>query len=526
MVDAEPADSAEALRQRRPNSPILTSPRPLLPVSGPTPEAIAANYGDYVDVCRGRLEACRRFCFLLNWIGQEKYIGDIEPQLEPRKGILQEAEILPPPPEPRTEQERFALVGRQHTDRNQRLSRLTLIWGRDYLRFVDQCYFDDGSIVTIHRRMLTLPELWTRLRRFPISLCKSQTSGLLGANPASQVEKVSPGLKATTIGLLHADYHHLYSSTPTQLQQVERVRNALRDFYGVSTGRVSAVNRAWPLLDYSFIVLRNVEQLLYVEPVSGRPHVCRPLRPTGDPDLAQGVFLNADNDPTHPMVPSRTLIKAKNKRGDEEAYEFDFHDNRLNGFIGHAANLSNGPLKSSSIARLSVANESYASLNANSSGMGRKSLSQSHGASKQQKYDANSVRISSCQLGEGVDQFLIPVLRVLVANALLMIHSLDLSCNHISDLPDFSPLPLQRLYLHGNHIADWAQVETRVCPLPLLTSLTLHGNPIADHDPGYWRELLGRLLNHPNRAVRLRQLDFVTLSVQDYNLAGLHMHVD
>lgn len=69
------------------------------------------------------------------------------------------------------------------------------------------------------------------------------------------------------------------------------------------------------------------------------------------------------------------------------------------------------------------------------------------------KYDACTVRVSGCKLQSRIDKF-VPIMRGLVANALMTIHSLDLSDNQLSTLPDLSSLPLQKLQLHSNKISD------------------------------------------------------------------------
>lgn len=94
------------------------------------------------------------------------------------------------------------------------------------------------------------------------------------------------------------------------------------------------------------------------------------------------------------------------------------------------------------------------------------------------KYDACTVRVSGCKLESRMDKFVI-IMRGLVANALMTIHSLDLSDNQLSTLPDLSSLPLQKLQLHSNKISDWNEVERKICTLPYLYAVTLHGNPIS-----------------------------------------------
>ncbi|KEG08047.1 hypothetical protein DQ04_08141020 [Trypanosoma grayi] len=399
-----------------------------------------------VDVVEGPLLATERLYTILHWLNQGSYITDTTVEMEARKVILQESEVLPPPPPPKSEAERYAQLGRQHTDRNQRLSRLIVTFGRELLLFRDECYFEDGVIVTVHRFMLTTQEM------------------------------------LALAGLTN------YQQQPQTQKRIEAMQEERNSFYSTKKTRVDVGDHAsLPLLDFTFCDITEPLQLLRVRPVAGKRHKKRELQPALDPRVAQGVFVNQQSDPTRPQKEQRVIVKARNKQGDEEVYEFVESAKSRYGFLhdvnGHADNSLE-----------SLADKMEAT------------------------YAATSVRISGCSMGS--TELLVPVLRRLVVNAIMTLRSLDLSNNRISVLPDFSLLPLQRLQLHQNCISDWAQVENRVCPLPLLCAVTLHGNPIAENDPHYWQSALARLMRHPNRAVRLRQLDFVTLTGQDYNTAG------
>ncbi|RNF23404.1 uncharacterized protein Tco025E_02818 [Trypanosoma conorhini] len=321
-----------------------------------------------------------------------------------------------------------------------------MTYGREMLLFRDECYFEDGLIVTIHRYMLTVQEMLALV-------------GLAGCEHQPQAQK-----------------------------RIEDITAERENFYAARKVRVDMHTRATlPLLDFTFCNISDPLQLLQVQPVTGKPHVSRVLQPAVEPHFAQGVFLNQQSDPSRPQKEQRVIVRARNKQGDEEVYEFVentksrfgfLHDNK--GGMENALDGLAGKLKTT--------------------------------------YDATNVRISAC--GMVSTERLVPVLRRLVMNAIMTIRSLDLSGNNISVLSDLSLLPLQHLYLHQNNITDWAQVESRVCPLPLLSAVTLHGNPLAETDPHYWTSALSRLLRHPKRVVKLRQLDFVTLTLQDYNMAG------
>ncbi|KAH8613654.1 hypothetical protein ERJ75_000748200 [Trypanosoma vivax] len=119
----------------------------------------AADMPYVADIVEGPLLATARFYTILHWMNQGSHIAETNVDMEVRKVILQESDVLPPPPPPKNEAEWYARLGRQHTDRNQRLSRLIVTYGRELLMFRDECYFEDGCIVTVHRFMLTTQEM-------------------------------------------------------------------------------------------------------------------------------------------------------------------------------------------------------------------------------------------------------------------------------------------------------------------------------------------------------------------------------
>lgn len=403
-----------------------------------------SSYGDRVDIAIGPLLVSERFCVILNWLQSSEYLAPVKAQLEPRKSVLQDSEMLPPPELPEKMEDRYALLGRQFTERNQRLSRLVVHWGREALQFCDHIYFEESKIVTIHRWLVPLEEM---------------------------LEKPFPSPQPLT---------------PSQ--KTDAVKREVLDFYGVAKSRVNAVNKAWPLLDYSFLPIENPAALLTTKPVAGRVHRAKAGRPATDPRLAQGLFLNEVNDPSRPSAPSRTLIKAKNKKGEEEAYEFERSSKRFAFMDGERH-----------------------TDNAMDTLLGKVEI----------RYDASSVRISGCNLSSDLGR-LVPALRGVVANAYLTLHSLDLSDNAITEVPDLSLLPIQKLQLHANRISDWRTIEERVATLPLLYAVTLHGNPLAEREPKYWPMLVALLVRSRKRLVTLKSVDFVTLSAEDYNVAGAY----
>ncbi|GET86026.1 hypothetical protein, conserved [Leishmania tarentolae] len=495
------------------------------------------KYEDAATITEGSLLVSYRFFQLLHWIVSSpdgkttppSHIAPIEVDVQLRKDILQEAEVLPPPPAPTTVKEAYSQLGRQFTERNQPLSCVRIVWGSDHLLFEDKIFFDDGLIVTIHRRMLTVSEVLARsapavssslqaLRELPPAPVSSPQTRLSEKGGAALL----PTGKGTHTGRREK---HLSETRP------EQVRHVVEAFYGVTATRVDAYSNVWPLLDFSFIQAREPSMLLRLTPASGHVHTNRLPHALADPRLSQGIFLNEENDPTKQNPGSnRTLIKARNKNGDEEAYEFQTQKQGLP-FYEDGGDVGASPFSGTR-------------------------ASGGDGGAGVTRYDASSVRVSGCHMQAKMDQ-LVPVLRRLVVNCLLTLHSLDLSQNHISFLPDLTLLPLQSLKLHGNAISDWRVVEAKIAPLPYLSILTLHGNPIAedteiqavagdsnnatardvrcagtaakaleagrlDGDSNYWRRLLALLLRNPDRVAPLRQVDFVTLTGQDYNMAGAY----
>ncbi|AAZ12924.1 uncharacterized protein TEOVI_000015900 [Trypanosoma equiperdum] len=397
------------------------------------------------DIVEGPLLVTARFYAILQWMNQGAHIADTVFDMEARKVVLQESDVVLQLPAPKTEAEWYAQLGRQHTDRNQRLSRLTVTYGRDLLLFRDECYFEDGFIVTIHRFMLTQQEML-------------DLSSLVEYHQQAEINR-----------------------------RIEAMKVERDNFYAAEQRRVNAFRRSVePLLDFTFCDVSDPILLLSVEPVAGKRHICKDVRPKNVTALPPMGYGAQQNDAQRGKD-QRIVVKARNKAGDEEVYEFVDNSKPRYDFLYDPKTNAESTLQNLADKMKSM-------------------------------FCTSSVRISSCGM-RSTDQ-LVPVLRRLVANAIMTIRALDLSDNEISTLPDLSLLPLQRLLLHKNKISDWMEVENRVCVLPLLEVVTLHGNPISESNEQYRQELLARLLRHPRRAARVRQVDFVTLTAQDLNIAG------
>lgn len=536
--------------------------------------AAALSYEDVVDIAEGRLLVSFRFFELLHWICTGKHTSTIAPvelDVQLRKDILQEDEVLPLPPAPSTEQEQYEQLGTQHTERNQPLSRIAVVWGSDYLLFRDKIYIDDGLIVTIQRTMLSVREVVARAPLIDSWNPQQQQQQQQAQSQQQQQQQQQPrlsGWKGHATGGSSSPSNGKVQSMAAA--QAERAYKAVEAFYGASASRVNSLNTSWALLDFSFVEAPEPSSLLRLAPASGHVHVDKPPRAAADPRLAQGVFLNQSNDPTAAAAQageSRTLIKAKNKRGEEEAYEFSDKHHRLS-FLQHDALDGGGDGDGVDGEKWGLGTNP--STTKNSGGGGADGDGKGHGdasgagnaagsgAARAPRYDAACVRVSGCHLQYKMEQ-LVPVLRRLIANSLLTLHTLDLSQNHITTLPDLRLLPLQNLKLHDNAIADWRVVEHYIAPLPYLAVLTLHGNPIAEEkeaarpanvaatvvaaaaakhkknragpvaastpigESAYWKKLLAMLLGNPARVAPLRQVDFVTLTAQDLNVAGAHV---
>ncbi|KPI88674.1 hypothetical protein ABL78_2212 [Leptomonas seymouri] len=523
-------------------------------VHGVSSEDSALSYGDFVDIAEGRMLVSFRLFELLHWMNTDaevKNISQIEVELQLRKDILQEDEVLPLPPPPTTVKEQYEQLGMQYTERNQPLSCITVIWGRDYFLLKDKMYFDDGLIVTIHRTMLSIQEMVARAA--PLALWNPQLQ-----QPQQQQQRLcnrrSPAVASSP--------SHSRVAQGLTAAQSEQANMAVEAFYGMWTSRVNSLNTSWLLLDFSFLDAPEPSALLRLTPSSGNVHASKFPRAATDPRLAQGVFLNQSNDPSPSAAQSRstrTLIKAKNKRGEEEAYEFNNNRNLFSVVQGDSwGGGDDEAMEGDEWGTRHGIGDNAGGAKKKGGRAGGANRAAGGAATRVQRYDASCVRISGCHLQSRMDQ-LVPVLRRIVANSLLTLHSLDLSQNHISTLPDLRLLPLQNLKLHGNAIADWRVVENEIAPLPFLSVLTLYGNPIAEEkepprpamvipsnstaakhsksragtsgahgasnptgESAYWKKLLALLLSSPARVVPLRQVDFVTLTAQDFHVAGAH----
>lgn len=312
-------------------------------------------------------------------------------------------------------------------ERNAKLmgySRITITWGRTNLQLRDEVYFDEGQVFIVDRSVV-IPEDVT--------------------NPLYLADRAS--------------------------------------FYKETQHRVDTNGNHPPVLDFTFQEVHDVVDLLRVKPAHGRYHKIRGVEVAATKVEkavnAAAVFQLAGQKQV--AANGKTLIKARNKKGEEEAYEIA--DDR-----GSKVIKAEKELNDDVVARL--------------------------GEMLEHKYEAHAFRLSNNADIRDIRQ-LVPVLRTLIANSFLTITWLDLSCNNITHLPaDLVALPLQSLYLHGNQISDWAEVDNVVVPIVTITSVTLHGTPLAQQ-PNYKFELLSRLMTAPRRVIPLKQIDFVPVSTQD-----------
>jgi hypothetical protein len=232
------------------------------------------------------------------------------------------------------------------------------------------------------------------------------------------------------------------------------------------------------VLDFTFCDIGETLDILRAKPVSGQfRQACSVERPPKE-DSKTGNF-----SPTEEA--SRKLIKAKNKKGEEEAYEFAEKETKV--------------IKGEKDVKDDVLSRLAEQLHC--------------------KYECEALRLCRNELSDVSD--LTVVLRSLVANSFLTISWLDLNSNNISVVPDLSVLPLTTLHLHNNSISDLSEVD-KLAKLPYLSAITLFGNPIATKSTDYKNDVLTKLLGSSARRVPLRSLDFAVLSLQDLNVGTMY----
>lgn len=245
------------------------------------------------------------------------------------------------------------------------------------------------------------------------------------------------------------------------------------------------------VIDFSFKDLKDPIDALRVTPITGDAHQARPIfRPPTQDRVPEAVTFGNNEAASQG---TRKLIVAKNRKGEEEAYEFE---------IKAVIRAETEEKKSDDDVRMQQLASKLAS-----------------------KYDGEVVRMCNNNLVSASN--LVPVLRNLVANHFLTIQWIDLSNNMLTTVPDLSSLPLKTLYLHANNISDWQEIEEHVCVLPQLTSVTCHGNPIATKDKDYKQQLLMRIQRAKalmKGSAPIKLVDFVAVSACDTHVATMFSH--
>ena len=321
---------------------------------------------------------------------------------------------------------------RPQTHRNANLSKMSIAYSNSkcIVTVLDECFFDDGKLTIVDRSVTVQP---------------------LPADADQQAHEAHAAEVAS--------------------------------FLGLSKSRINAHNARPPVLDFTFCDVADLLDVMRKKPASGRAHAFRPVYvPKDDSKAAQLNLPEMQNK-------NKALIKARNKKGEEEIYEFELDGQKLK----DAAQKKEG------------GNEQEDQLSKLASAMTF-------------KYECEAIRL--CNNGVVDVSQIVPVLRNVVANYFLTLHWVDVSNNQITTLCDLSCLPLTTLYLHANRISDWTEIEKWVCNLPMLQSVTLFGNPIATSNTCYKQEALRRLLGVQGKP--LRQLDFCALSAQDLHVAGMY----
>ncbi|CAH8520111.1 unnamed protein product [Heterobilharzia americana] len=127
------------------------------------------------------------------------------------------------------------------------------------------------------------------------------------------------------------------------------------------------------------------------------------------------------------------------------------------------------------------------------------------------KWTTQTLKLNNNQIE---DITAIPALANEIFNDISSLTWLDVSCNKISSIPNtISNLRcLKIFYVHGNQIRSFQDV-LKLKQLPLLSKLTLHGNPI-EKEKGYFHVVLSIL-------PRLVTLDFTGISRADQQTAAL-----
>lgn len=314
----------------------------------------------------------------------------------------------------------------ERLQRLQNCSKLTVVWGRVDLQLRDEIYFEDGVIAVVDR-FLVAPEDPSK--------------------PQYLADRLS--------------------------------------FLGETKTRVDTRANHPPVLDFTFAEVNEVMDLLRVKPANGRLHKCKSVEQVQTKAEKSSALFQMGQKAN---ATGKVMVKAKNKKGEEEAYEF-------------AEERGSRAIKAEKEQKDDIISKLAEQLSG--------------------KYEAEAFRLTNNAKIRDVTQ-LVPVLRSLIANSFLTLSWIDISNNAISQLSvDLTQLPLSTLYLHGNHISDWSVVDHVVCQLPCLSSVTLYGNPLAQQ-PHYKKDLLNKLLLAPARSVPLKQIDFVALSTQDVVVSAMH----
>lgn len=256
-----------------------------------------------------------------------------------------------------------------------------------------------------------------------------------------------------------------------------------KSFFHKSKPTVNAVNVRPPVLDFSFCNVTQPLDMLRIAPEAGKKHTPAPLQ-----------VIKQDNNEASNFRPagaannkSRQLIKAKNRYGEEEAYEF-----ALDNEIPTAPQEDMKKDEDDQLKRLAGA--------------------------LAKKFHCDGVRVCNNEMTNGSQ--IVTVLRNLVCNYYMTIAWLDLSCNHLKTLPTgLEILPLATFYAHSNDVEDWAEVQ-KLAKVKTLTSVTLYGNPIATETPNYKLMALQTLTR--GGLERLRSVDFVTLTRVDKELTKMY----
>eukprot|EP01062_Namystynia_karyoxenos_P074098 TRINITY_DN70941_c0_g1_i1.p1 TRINITY_DN70941_c0_g1~~TRINITY_DN70941_c0_g1_i1.p1 ORF type:complete len:445 (+),score=203.16 TRINITY_DN70941_c0_g1_i1:86-1420(+) len=265
----------------------------------------------------------------------------------------------------------------------------------------------------------------------------------------------------------------------------------------------------FPVLDFSYRHLERPKDLLTTQPRAGRKHVDRRRAMQAKKDELQRIKEEEERKAAEAAAAleeeesQQIVIKGRSREGETAAYTFDRAEMRkhMTG-QGNEQQDSDDDVDGDKERERTRWEASGVKLQGNSL----------TGTSRRKGDDRPSASVLSIE----------ECLKRICVYAYYNLTWIDLSCNQLTVIPDFSQFPLVVLYLHANKIDDMKEVA-KLKALEDLQSLTLFGNPIQDHVRNYKLAVLNCLYPRDGRTFSLRKFDFSVLSKDDAaNMETLH----